>query len=58
MGIIEMYRTTSDPKYRELGEKFIDMRDLVENGTDQNQRRQPFREQRRRSGTVRAKTIA
>src|SRR4051794_20602600 len=50
MGIIEMYRTTGDPKYRELGKKFIDMRDLVENGTDQNQERQPFREQKKAVG--------
>jgi DUF1680 family protein len=50
MGIIEMYRTTGDPKYRELGKKFIDMRDLVQNGTDQNQERQPFREQTKAVG--------
>ena len=45
MGIIEMYRTTGDSKYLELGRKFIDMRDLVENGTDMNQERVPFRKQ-------------
>ena len=45
MGIVEMYRTTGDPRYLELGKKFIDMRDLVENGGDQNQERQPFLKQ-------------
>lgn len=50
MGIIEMYRTTGDVKYREMGKKFIDMRDLVENGTDQNQERQPFRQQKKAVG--------
>jgi DUF1680 family protein len=50
MGIIEMYRTTGDPRYLDLGKKFIDMRDLVENGTDQNQERIPFRQQTKAVG--------
>lgn len=50
MGIIEMYRTTGDTRYLELGKKFIDMRDLVENGTDQNQERVPFRKQTKAVG--------
>ncbi len=50
MGIIEMYRTTGDTRYLELGKKFINMRDLVENGTDQNQERQPFRQQTKAVG--------
>jgi len=50
MGIIEMYRTTGDPRYLELGKKFIDMRDLVENGTDLNQERIPFRQQTKAVG--------
>ncbi len=50
MGIIEMYRTTGDSRYLELGKKFIDMRDLVENGTDMNQERLPFRQQTKAVG--------
>ena len=50
MGIIEMYRTTGDTKYRIMGQKFIDMRDLVENGSDQNQERVPFRQQTKAVG--------
>ena len=50
MGIIEMYRTTGDARYLELGKRFIDMRDLVEGGEDQNQERTPFRTQTRAVG--------
>ena len=50
MGIVEMYRTTGDARYLELGNKFIDMRNLVENGTDQNQERLPFRKQTKAVG--------
>jgi DUF1680 family protein len=50
MGIIEMYRTTGYTRYRDLGLKFINMRDLVENGSDQNQERQPFRQQTKAVG--------
>lgn len=45
MGIIEMYRTTGDPRYLELGKIFIEMRDLIEGGGDDNQDRIPFRQQ-------------
>lgn len=45
MGIIELYRTTGDPKYLELAKGLIDARDLVEEGTDHNQDRIPFRQQ-------------
>ncbi|MHC4751427.1 MAG: aceric acid hydrolase [Planctomycetota bacterium] len=45
MGIVEMYRTVRDPKYLELAKGLIEIRDLVEAGTDHNQDRIPFREQ-------------
>jgi hypothetical protein len=44
MGVVEMYRTTGDPRYLELSKQLIEIRDLVENGTDHNQDRAPFRE--------------
>lgn len=50
MGTIEMYRTTGDEKYLELAKKFIDIRGMVENGTDHNQDRIPFREQEKAVG--------
>lgn len=45
MGIIELYRTTHNPKYLALAEKIDKLRDMVKNGTDQNQDRIPFRRQ-------------
>ena len=45
MAIAELYRETGDKKYLELQKKFIDIRGMVENGTDDNQDRIPFREQ-------------
>lgn len=45
MGVIEMYRTTRNPKYLELAKSLIDIRGLVEDGTDDNQDRVPFRKQ-------------
>lgn len=46
MGLFEMYRTTGDKKYLDMGKTAIKMRDLVENGTDDNQDRTPLLEQR------------
>lgn len=43
MGIIEMYRTTKDPKYVELAKKLIDIRGVAQ-GTDDNSDRYPFRQ--------------
>jgi DUF1680 family protein len=43
MGIVEMYRTTRDPRYLALVKKLIDIRGTVE-GTDDNSDRAPFRE--------------
>lgn len=55
MAITEMYRETGDPKYLELSEKLIDIRGKVENGTDDNQDRVPFRQQYKAMGhSVRA----
>jgi DUF1680 family protein len=45
MGIIELYRTTHNPRYLELAKKLFTMRDLVSGGTDDNQDRVPFARQ-------------
>lgn len=45
MGVVEMYRTTHDPKYLELAKNLIDIRGLMKDGTDDNQDRIPFRQQ-------------
>ena len=45
MGIVELYRTVGDPRYLELAKGLIDVRDFVEEGTDHNQDRIPFRKQ-------------
>lgn len=50
MGVVEMYRTTRDPRYLELSKNLIDIRGLVENGTDDNQDRIPFRQQTKAMG--------
>lgn len=50
MGVIDMYRTTGDPRYLELAKGLIDIRDLVKDGTDQDQDRIPFRKQTKAVG--------
>ncbi len=50
MGVVEMYRTTQDPKYLALAKNLIDIRGLVKNGTDDNQDRVPFRAQHKAMG--------
>src|SRR5450830_1455802 len=45
MGLIELYRTTGDDRYLKLADLAIAVRDLVKNGTDDNQDRVPLREQ-------------
>ncbi|ALJ01639.1 aceric acid hydrolase [Rufibacter tibetensis] len=50
MGIVEMYRTTKDPKYLELAKNLIDIRGYSKDGTDDNQDRIPFREQKKAMG--------
>ena len=50
MGVVEMYRATGNPKYLELSKNLINIRGMVENGTDDNQDRIPFREQYKAMG--------
>ena len=45
MAVAEMYRETGNTKYLDLLQQFIDIRGMVENGTDDNQDRIPFRQQ-------------
>ena len=45
MGVVEMYRATGNTRYLELSQNLINIRGMVENGTDDNQDRIPFREQ-------------
>ena len=50
MAVAELYRETGNAKYLELLKKFIDIRGMVVNGTDDNQDRIPFRQQYRAMG--------
>lgn len=50
MGVVEMYRATGNPRYLELSKNLIDIRGMVEKGTDDNQDRIPFRDQYRAMG--------
>jgi DUF1680 family protein len=50
MGVVEMYRTTGNKRYLDLAEKMIDIRGLIDDGTDHNQDRIPFRQQREAVG--------
>jgi hypothetical protein len=50
MGVVEMYRTTRDPRYLELAKNLIAIRSLVEHGTDDNQDRIPFLKQTKAMG--------
>ena len=50
MGVVEMYRTTQDPRYLELAKHLIDIKGKIEDGTDDNQDRIPFREQTKAMG--------
>jgi DUF1680 family protein len=50
MGIVELYRTTGEPRYLELARTCFRMRSLVEGGGDDNQDRLPFSEQREAVG--------
>src|SRR5690606_1830085 len=50
MGTIELYRTTNNPKYLELAQHLIDIKGEIEDGTDDNQDRIPFRQQNKAMG--------
>ena len=50
MGVIEMYRTTGEPRYLELAKHLIDIKGKIEDGTDDNQDRIPFRQQTKITG--------
>lgn len=55
MAMAEIYRATGNPRYLNLTQKLIDIRGMVENGTDDNQDRIPFRQQYQAMGhSVRA----
>ncbi|MBP1040288.1 glycoside hydrolase family 127 protein [Vagococcus sp. BWB3-3] len=43
MGLVELYRTTGANKYLELAKLTIELRDLVKDGTDDNQDRLPLK---------------
>jgi DUF1680 family protein len=42
MGLIELYRTTKEEKYKKLAIKALELRDLVQEGLDDNQDRIPL----------------
>jgi DUF1680 family protein len=50
MGVVEMYRTTHNPKYLQLAKQLIDLRGANKDGTDDNQDRIPFRKQTKAIG--------
>ena len=45
MAMAEIYRATGNPRYLKTAQGMIDIRGMVENGTDDNQDRIPFRQQ-------------
>ena len=50
MAVVELYRTTRDPEHLELARELLDLRDRVEDGSDDNQDRIPFRRQATAAG--------
>lgn len=50
MGVVEMYRTLGDKRYLELAKHLIDIKGEIEDGTDDNQDRIPFRKQEKVMG--------
>ena len=45
MGLVELYRVTHEPRYLALAQRMMAMRDLVKDGTDDNQDRVPLAKQ-------------
>jgi len=50
MGVIEMYRTTKEPRYLELAKHLIAIKGKIDDGTDDNQDRIPFLKQIKATG--------
>ncbi|KLT64392.1 glycoside hydrolase family 127 protein [Pedobacter sp. BMA] len=50
MGVVEMYRTTKDPRYLELANHLIAIKGKIDDGTDDNQDRIPFLQQTKAMG--------
>ncbi|MBN1853166.1 MAG: glycoside hydrolase family 127 protein [Pirellulales bacterium] len=50
MGVVELYRTTRNPRYLHLAQTFFAMRDLVQEGSDDNQDRIRWIDQREAVG--------
>ncbi|MEH6306910.1 glycoside hydrolase family 127 protein [Olivibacter sp. CPCC 100613] len=50
MGVVEMYRTLGDKRYLDLAKHLIDIKGQIEDGTDDNQDRVPFRQQQKVMG--------
>jgi DUF1680 family protein len=50
MALVELWRTTGEPQYLALAQTFLDMRNLVTDGGDDNQDRVPLVEQREAVG--------
>lgn len=50
MGVVEMYRTTREPRYLELAKHLIAIKGKIEDGTDDNQDRIPFLQQTKAMG--------
>ncbi|PWS33266.1 aceric acid hydrolase [Pedobacter paludis] len=50
MGVIEMYRTTKEPRYLELAKHLIAIKGKIDDGTDDNQDRIPFLKQTKATG--------
>jgi DUF1680 family protein len=50
MAMVDIHRATGEPRYLDLAKKFLAMRNLVNDGDDDNQDRVPFLQQREAAG--------